>query len=47
MDEKELESPGLLWTCFVNWINTLEKVRMLNSTPDQIRDEKITKLSSH
>jgi hypothetical protein len=25
--ETNTEGPGLLWSCFVNWVNTLEKVR--------------------
>lgn len=30
MDEYERERSNLIWSCFVNWINTLEKVGVLN-----------------
>ena len=40
MDEEELESPGLLWTCFINWINTLEKVGDFIASSDQVLNKK-------
>ncbi len=27
VDEKGQDAPGLIWLCFVNWVNTLEKVQ--------------------
>ena len=26
MDEKNNKLPDLIWSCFINWLNTLEKV---------------------
>jgi hypothetical protein len=31
MDAQEKKAPDLLWTCFVNWLNTLEKAFKLDS----------------
>ncbi|MFX1452512.1 MAG: hypothetical protein ACFFCM_16870 [Promethearchaeota archaeon] len=33
MAESENKNPDLLWSCFINWLNTLEKV--LSKDPDQ------------
>lgn len=38
MNEKNIELPDLLWSCFINWINTLEKSLNLNS--EQKDDQK-------
>ena len=35
MKQKDLELPDLLWSCFINWLNTLEKVGLLNPAKDQ------------
>ena len=26
MDEENTKLPDLIWSCFINWLNTLEKV---------------------
>jgi hypothetical protein len=26
MDEEKKQLPDLIWSCFINWLNTLEKV---------------------
>lgn len=26
MSEEKVELPDLIWSCFINWLNTLEKV---------------------
>lgn len=26
MNEENVELPDLIWSCFINWLNTLEKV---------------------
>lgn len=28
--ETHTEDEGLIWSCFINWVNTLEKVRNLS-----------------
>ena len=25
MDEEKIQLPDLIWSCFINWLNTLEK----------------------
>ena len=35
MDEKEKIMPDLLWSCFVNWLNTLEKSLKIDSEPNK------------
>ncbi len=39
MKEEKKESPDLLWTCFVNWINTIENVITLDSEKTKTFDE--------
>ena len=31
MDEQDEKVPDLLWSCFTNWLNTIEKAFKLNS----------------
>lgn len=38
MAEEKKKMPDLLWSCFVNWLNTIEKV--LNQDPDKQKNLK-------
>ncbi len=41
MNEDNGYFPDLIWSCFVNWLNTLEKVGELKSLEDQSLDENL------
>jgi hypothetical protein len=35
MNEANKELPDLIWSCFINWLNTLEKVGDFEITKEQ------------
>ena len=41
MNEENIESPDLIWSCFINWLNTLEKVGDFDRTDELNGSEKL------
>jgi hypothetical protein len=39
MNEENVDFPDLIWSCFINWLNTLEKVGNLKSFQDKSQEE--------
>ena len=41
MNEENIESPDLIWSCFINWLNTLEKVGVFDLMDEQNGSKKL------